>query len=117
MKKLFRTFLIFVILSLIGAYMVGAQMVSAQTFASDVVWIDVRSASEYQKGHLSAAVNIPHKKIGERIVEVVTEKDAQIKLYCGSGRRAGFALEALEDLGHTHVTNEGGYKGLLKSGH
>ena len=112
MKKLFRTLLIFIILPLIGA-----QMVSAQTFASDVVWIDVRSASEYQKGHLSGAVNIPHKKIGERIVEVVTEKGAQIKLYCGSGRRAGFALEALEDLGYTQVTNEGGYKDLLKSGH
>ncbi len=82
-------------------------------FASEVVWIDVRSEAEYEKGHLSQAINIPHTEIAERINAVSLEKDAEIKLYCGSGRRAGIAQETLEGMGYTHVSNEGGYKDLV----
>jgi phage shock protein E len=109
MKKWFGMFLVVVLLSLFGA----------QAWTSSIVWIDVRSASEYQRGHLSQAVNIPHTEIGEGITALSTvlsiEKDTEIKLYCGSGRRAGIALKVLEDMGYTHVSNEGGYKELLGS--
>ena len=76
------------------------------------VWIDVRSAEEFAGGHLDNAVNIPHTEITGKIADVTTDKDAEIHLYCGSGKRAGIAREALEELGYTNVTNEGGYKDI-----
>ena len=76
------------------------------------IWIDVRSAEEFAGGHLDSALNIPHTEITGRIVDVTTDKQAEIHLYCGSGKRAGMAKEALEELGYTNVTNEGGYKDI-----
>jgi phage shock protein E len=76
------------------------------------VWIDVRTPVEYQSGHLENATNIPHTEIVKRISVVVTDKDREINLYCGSGGRAEIARKALADLGCTHVTNAGGYSDL-----
>ena len=78
------------------------------------VWIDVRSAGEYAQGHIDGAVNIPHTEIAEQITALKLDKDTKIALYCGSGRRAGIALETLQQLGYTRLTNEGGYKDLIK---
>ena len=73
------------------------------------MWIDVRSAEEYSTGHVEGAPNIPHDVIGEKIASVQPDKDAEIHVYCRSGRRAGIAKETLEGMGYTNVTNAGGY--------
>lgn len=78
------------------------------------VWIDVRSAAEYSDGHINGAVNIPHTEITEQISQLNLDKDTNIALYCGSGRRAGIALEALQSMGYTRVKNLGGYEALKK---
>lgn len=83
---------------------------SCSLWAQDPLWIDVRSADEYASGHISPAVNIPHVEIADRIGEVTADKDALIYLYCRSGRRSGFALDALEAAGYTNVVNVGGYE-------
>ena len=80
------------------------------------VWIDVRSAEEFNAGHLQDAINIPHDQILERIQSVSPDKDAPINLYCRSGRRAEVALNALKKAGYTNVTNHGGYEDLVKKG-
>ncbi len=74
--------------------------------------IDVRSAAEFDTGHIEGAVNIPHNEIGTRIAEVTDDKDQAIVLYCRSGGRAGIALAALQKLGYTQVENAGGYQSL-----
>lgn len=74
-------------------------------WAGDSYWIDVRSESEFAEGHVSLAVNIPYEEITRRIDEVTSDKDARIYLYCRSGRRAGIALDALEQAGYTNVVN------------
>jgi phage shock protein E len=89
--------------------------VSSPLFAAEELWIDVRSASEYESGHLPQAINIPHIEIAERIITIAPDKQAPIKLYCGSGRRAGIAQEELEGMGYFNTSNEGGYKDLLES--
>jgi phage shock protein E len=76
------------------------------------VVFDVRSAEEFQGGHLANSINVPHTEISEKISEHVKNKDAEIVLYCGSGRRAGVAQKTLTDMGYTNVTNAGGYKDL-----
>lgn len=80
------------------------------------VWIDVRSAEEFNAGHLQDAVNIPHDKILARIQAVSPDKNAPINLYCRSGRRAEAALTELKNAGYTNVTNHGGYEDLVKKG-
>ena len=80
------------------------------------VWIDVRSAEEFNSGHLEDSINSPHDQIVERIKAVSPDKDAPINLYCRSGRRAEVALTELKKAGYTNVTNHGGYEDLLKKG-
>ena len=80
------------------------------------VWIDVRSAEEFNDGHLQDSINIPHDQIVERIKAVSPDKDAPINLYCRSGRRAEVALTELKKAGYTNGTNQGGYEDLLKKG-
>ena len=76
------------------------------------IWIDVRTPEEYQEGHLDDAVNIPHDQIANKISATAADKNAPIHLYCRSGHRASIAKQALEEMGYTHVTNEGGYEAL-----
>ncbi|KKZ53671.1 phage-shock protein [Haemophilus haemolyticus] len=80
------------------------------------IWIDVRSAEEFNSGHLQNAVNIPHDQIIEGIKSVSSDKNAPINLYCRSGRRAEVALNELKKAGYTNVTNHGGYDDLVKKG-
>ena len=79
-----------------------------------VYWIDVRTAEEFAGGHHPEAVNIPYETISEHIASVTEDKDADIRMYCRSGRRSGFAMETVQALGYTDVTNEGGYDDVQK---
>ncbi len=76
--------------------------------SSDVVWLDVRTDAEYAESHIEGSAHIPHDVIGNRISELGLAKDAEIKVYCRSGVRAGIALTTLESLGYTNVENVGG---------
>jgi phage shock protein E len=86
----------------------------SQTARQKAVWIDVRTAEEFAQGHLEGAVNIPHDEIGKRIAKLVPDKNAEIHLYCRSGRRSGLARQTLIDLGYTKVINDGAYEKLKK---
>ncbi|MBT8047660.1 MAG: rhodanese-like domain-containing protein [Xanthomonadales bacterium] len=81
---------------------------SSCLWASEPLWIDVRTADEYVSGHVDGAVNIPYTEITSRIGEVAEDKEAPIYVYCRSGRRSGIALESLQQAGFTNVVNVGG---------
>jgi len=81
---------------------------SLSLWASDPLWIDVRSPDEYASGHVEDAVNIPYTEIGARIGEVTEDKDAVIYVYCRSGRRSGIAKQTLLEAGYINVVNLGG---------
>ena len=93
-----------------------AEQSAVQAQKAKGIWIDVRSAEEFNDGHLQDSINIPHDQIIERIKAVSPDKDAPINLYCRSGRRAEVALTELKKAGYTNVTNHGGYEDLLKKG-
>jgi phage shock protein E len=94
-------------------------LISSATYADPAglpqtpIYIDVRSPAEYESGHLRGAYNLNFDAISERIHELTTAKDAPIVLYCKSGRRSGFAKEALESLGFANVLNAGGLNDVL----
>lgn len=74
---------------------------------ADTVWIDVRSAAEHAADNIPGDLRITHVDIVDELAALVTDKDADIRLYCRSGNRAGVAQSALEAAGYTNVTNVG----------
>jgi|FLOH01.1.fsa_nt_gi phage shock protein E len=89
-------------------------LISVVALAGEPVWIDVRTADEFNAGHVGVAHHIPHQQMAEQIGKLKLEKDADIYLYCKSGRRAGIARDALLELGYTQVTNVGGLGDALR---
>jgi len=72
--------------------------------------LDVRSAAEFDEGHIPGAVNIPHDAIGERIAELGPAGARDVVVYCRSGRRSAIALEALKGAGFSRLFHlEGDY--------
>ena len=94
--------------------LLAALLMTAACWAGEPIWIDVRSAGEFDGGHVEGAVNIPHTEIVERIAEVTENKDATLYLYCRSGRRSGIAADALSEAGFSNAINIGGLEDAMK---
>ena len=75
------------------------------------VVLDVRNQDEYAAGHLPNAVLLPVDLIETKsaeVAKVLPDKDAEILVYCRSGKRAHRASQALADMGYTNVEHIGG---------
>lgn len=71
------------------------------------VWIDVRSAQEYQADHIEGDKQIDYRLIVAGVEKAYPDKNTQIRLYCRSGRRAGIAKNLLQEAGYNDVQNIG----------
>ena len=67
--------------------------------------LDVRTAEEYEAGHLPAAVLLPYDEIGATFAEA--EKGRPIVVYCRSGRRSAIAKATLASMGYANVSDFG----------
>ena len=76
----------------------------------EAVVIDVRTADEYNTGHIDGSINIPV----DNISSIDYDKDTLIIVYCASGMRSANAAKTLIDLGYTNVYNLDG--GLINWG-
>lgn len=91
----------------------GFTSVDAKTFAVEIAkpqvqLVDVRTAEEYQQGHIPAAVNIDVNSpdFDSRIAEL--DKGRSVALYCRSGRRSKIAAARVVELGFKVVELDGG---------
>ena len=91
----------------------GFTSVDAKTFAVEIAkpqvqLVDVRTAEEYQQGHIPAAVNIDVNSpdFDSRIAEL--DKERCVALYCRSGRRSKIAAARVVELGFKVVELDGG---------
>jgi len=66
---------------------------------SDCVILDVRSAREYQSGHIPGALNIPHGRLRARLDELRSHQQEDIIVYCEAGVRARIAQTVLSKAG------------------
>lgn len=73
----------------------------------DVILLDVRTQEEYDGGHIPGAVCFPNEDIQPEL-PLPFEKDAEILVYCRSGRRSAEAAGKLADMGYTNVADFGG---------
>ena len=102
-------------LALIIMMIAGFALPAFGNDAAQPLIIDVRTAPEWNSGHLDGAIPIPYDQIGERIGDIVQDKSQRIYLYCRTGHRAQIAKEALERLGYKDVINLGSLEDAAKT--
>ncbi len=77
------------------------------------IYLDVRTPEEFADGHYPHAINFDvNLIIGGNVPDIA--KDAEIKIYCRSGARAGAARKLLEQAGFTNLENVGGLSDIVK---
>ena len=73
-----------------------------------ITLLDVRTQEEYAQQRIANSILIPYDEIEAKAASVLTDKDAVIFVYCHSGRRSAIAVDALIQMGYTHVYDLGG---------
>ena len=83
----------------------------------DAILMDVREDKEWVTGHAASAVHLG-KGILERDIEsAVTDKAAEVIMYCCGGFRSVLTAQVAQRMGYTNVHSLiGGYKALLNAG-
>ncbi len=67
--------------------------------------VDVREKEEYRAGYIPGAVHVPRSYLESQSEQKLTDKNAEIILYCAGGNRSAFAARTLKELGYTNVTS------------
>ena len=86
----------------------------ANARAGQAVFVDVREADEWEKGHVPGALFIPRGFLELRIEEKVPDKDAEVIVYCAGGTRSALGARSLQDLGYRNVSSMSGGFGRWK---
>lgn len=86
-----------------------SQLVEPDRFNPISFTLDVRSAAEYEEGHLPGARHIHYGRLAGRLDEI--PKGARIQVYCYSGERSAIAASMLRRSGFDEVVDiRGGYE-------
>ena len=100
-----------------------ATNVSAEELASRIAAgsaptiLDVRSAQEFEAGHLPDAIHVPYDELAERLADLDLDPTAEIVVHCESGRRAAEAEAVLARAGFERVRDlEGHMQGWRADG-
>ncbi len=92
--------------------------VEAMKSVENAILLDVRSEEEYSSGHIPGSKNVPVEKI-EKVVDVITDKNTPVYVYCLRGSRSATAVSAMKKMGYTNSKSIGGiasYKGKTVGG-
>ena len=88
---------------------IAAEEAKARIDSGDpVVIVDVRTPEEFVAGHISGAINVPNEGILDEMPVELNDLNAEILLYCRSGRRSSEAAHKLLAMGYTAVYDFGG---------
>jgi rhodanese-related sulfurtransferase len=83
-----------------------------------VIFLDCREPKEYKSGHIPGAINIPRGLLEFQVEGKISDKNANIVMYCKSGGRGCLACESIGEMGYKNVKNmEGGWKAWSKAGY
>ena len=75
---------------------------------SNYQFIDVRTDSEYDSGHIPNSIHIPLHEIQDRMSEIDSLKNKNIIAYCRSGARSSKATKILVEAGFDVLNLSGG---------
>ena len=86
-----------------GADISQAQLLERMEQKADVCILDVRTAREYNSGHIPGSINIGHKEISTRLDELRPYAEKDVIVYCELGVRARMAQTTLTKAGFLRV--------------
>lgn len=84
---------------------ISAEEAKEKIDAGNIILVDVRTQEEYDEKHIDGAILIPNETIADTQPAELPDKDAEILVYCRSGKRSSEAAEKLADMGYTNVYN------------
>lgn len=87
-----------------------AKIEADKKMKEDYLVIDVRSAEEYNEGHLKFAINMPIDTFEKDYMKIDSFKDKNVVLYCNSGKKSAQAADILVKNGFQKVFNADGVK-------
>jgi rhodanese-related sulfurtransferase len=102
---------------------VSVEEASGLSGKPDVVFVDVREGTEFERGHIPGAVHAPRG-----FLEFIADPESpmhkpelgsgkRILVYCGSGGRSVLAAKTLKDMGVPNVSNlTGGFGAWAQAG-
>jgi rhodanese-related sulfurtransferase len=73
--------------------------------SEDAVIIDTRNATEYEKGHVLNALNVPEAELEARLDGLIKHAERPVIVYCGSGVTSGRFATQLVKAGIKRVFN------------
>ena len=71
-------------------------------------FVDVREDHEWNEGHAAGAQHLGRGIIERDIEKLVSDKAAEIVLYCGGGYRSALAADNLQKMGYKNVFSMAG---------
>jgi thioredoxin 1 len=96
----------------------SAKVQKLLTGAAAVHIVDVRTAGEFQNGHLKGAENVPVDQIASAATS--WDRNQPLLVYCASGARSATAVQQLESMGFKTIYHFNGglqtWQGALDSG-
>jgi rhodanese-related sulfurtransferase len=94
----------------------SAGLLAAQAKGAQVV--DVRTAGEYQLGHIAGSINVPVDEVANTAKS--WDRNATYVVYCASGARSAQAVETMRSMGFKNIDhfNQGiqAWTGQLEKG-
>jgi rhodanese-related sulfurtransferase len=96
--------------------MTVTELSSQLTTSRDLRLLDVRTAAEYENGHIAGAYNVPLDLLHEHAAEL-RKASGDVVLVCQSGRRAAQAEKLLQQSGMANMrVLDGGMQAWLGQG-
>jgi sulfur-carrier protein adenylyltransferase/sulfurtransferase len=77
-------------------------------FQRGALMLDVREPDEYEQGAIPGAMHIVRGQLESNVESRITDKDAEVVIYCASGVRSVFAAKTLAELGYADVVSVAG---------
>jgi len=87
----------------------------AEARLGSVTFLDVREQDEYDAGTIPGAVHIARGFLESQVESRVTDRDAELVVYCAGGVRSAFAVRTLVEMGYTNVVSMAGGYGQWKN--
>jgi len=69
----------------------------------EMIRLDVRTAQEYERGHLAGAMLIPLEELEQRCGAEISKTDYAVVVYCDNGERSRLACDYLSRQGYLNL--------------
>lgn len=82
-----------------------------------LILVDTREDNEWAKGRIKGAIHLGKGVIERDAEATLTDKNAEIILYCGGGFRSALSADNLQKMGYTNVISmDGGWRTWNEAG-